>query len=279
MMPRAGLAGRFLLLPGALVLASAACRSAGGPAPATPPGPLADAGRALVGQQRILRFHGLKRELSLKMADVARQSGPCDVAVEVKSAVFTSGSARFSLQPIGQPRPEPPQRRSGKSPCRVLPAEVSLSLSGLQGSSPEKLTAEVGRVLLTAEGYLETTKGVRIDRPAGKDPKDVADATLTAEPDEQRLARAVTSGPRRLLAVDPVQRSANRKVRYEGQVEFVAVVATDGRLHKPRVTTSLGDYEEQVLRVLPLWRYEPARRGDEPVAVRLTEKTVLRISY
>jgi hypothetical protein len=175
------------------------------------------------------------------------------------------------------PRSETPSRPSReKAPCRDFPTETALILTGLTGESSEKVTAEIGRVLLTPEAFLKT-RGVTFDRSAGPDPREVADATLTARPEEQSLARAVTAPHRRLLAVDPVQRVAKRKVRYEGQIEFVAVLGADGRLRKPRIASSLGDYEERLLAVLPLWRYEPARRGDEPVASRITEKTVLKI--
>jgi hypothetical protein len=264
---------------GALALAlQTACRSAGGPTPpAVGTGPLADAGRALAGQHRILRFDGKKKAVSLKMQDASTRTGPCDLAVEIKSAVFSGGSARFALEPVGQPRLEGQARekRGKRSPCRDFPAETTLALTGLEGNSAEKLTAEAGRVLLTVEDYLKA-HGVRFDRPAGADSKEIADPALTATPEEQRVARAVTAKPRRLLAIDPVYRSPN-KVRYEGQVELVAVVGVDGRLHQPRVTTTLDDHAPRVLRVLPLWRYEPARRGDEPVAMRLTEKAVFRI--
>jgi hypothetical protein len=270
--------GRFLLAGVAVLGLETACRSAGGPPPASVPGPLADAGRALVGQQRILRFDGRKKTVSVKMEDYARAPTPCDVAVEVKSAVFSDGSARFSLQPIGQPRLTD-QAREGtgkKSSCRELPAEVALTISGLRGTSVEALTSEVSKVLLTVEGYLHA-HGIRFDRPAGTEPKEVADPTPTAGGEAQRLARSVTAAPRRLLAIDPVDRSSDRKPRYEGLVELDAVVGVDGRLHRARLTTALGDHEERALRVLPLWRYEPARVGEQPIAMRVNDQLIFRI--
>ncbi len=242
------------------------------------PGPLVDAGRALVGQQRILPFDGRKKTVSVKMQDYAHAATPCDVAVEVKSAVFSDGSARFSLEPIGQPRLTD-QAREGtgkKWSCREFPAETALTISGLRGTSAAALTSEVGKVLLTVEGYLQA-HGIRFDRPAGTEPKEVADPTPTASGEAQRLARSVTAAQRRLLAIDPVYRNPNRKPRYEGLVEFDAEVGIDGRLHRPRLTTALGDHEEQALRVLPLWRYEPARVGEQPIAVRVNEKLIFRI--
>jgi hypothetical protein len=231
-----------------------------------------------VGQRRIFRFYGQKKTVSLKIQEADRWSGACDVAVEIKAAAYAGGSARFSLQAIGQPRLEGQSRekRGRKWPCRELPGETSLVISGLEADSAERLAADVGRVLLTPEDYLQL-HGVRFDRPAAPDPKEVADPTLTASLAEQRLAASITTPQRRLLAIDPVYRSPNRKIHYEGEVELAAVVGTDGRLHQPRLVTSLGEHEARVLRVLTLWRYEPARRGDQPVAVRLLETAVLRI--
>jgi hypothetical protein len=230
-----------------------------------------------VSQQRFLRFDGKKKAVAVKLQDRASHSGPCDVAVEIKSAVVTNGLARFILEPIGQPRLEGRSREKvGKKwTCRDYPAQTSLAISGL-GSSAEAITAEVGQVLLTVEDYLKA-HSVPFDRPAGPDPKDVADPTLTAGGEAQRLARSITTAQQLVLAIDPVYRSPNRKIHYEGQVDFTAVVGADGRIHLPKLTTTLGDHEARVLRALPLWRYDPAKRVEEPVAVRITEKTVFRI--
>lgn len=260
------------------LIVSAGCRSASTPPPTTTPGPLADVGRSLVGQLRFLRFDGKKKAVAVKLQDRASHSGPCDVAVEIKSAVVNNGVARFVLDPIGQPRLEGRSREKvGKKwTCRDYPAQTSLEISGLGGGSAEAVTAEVGQVLLTVEDYLKAY-GVPFDRPGGPDPKDVADPNLTASSEAQRLARSVTTAQRLLLAVDPVYRSPNRKIHYEGQVDFVAVVGADGRIHQPKLTSTLGDHEPRVLKALPLWRYDPAQRAEEPVAARITEKTVFRI--
>jgi hypothetical protein len=272
MLPR-----RPLVVLALAVLGQAACRSAGAPPPKGP-GVFPEAAKAFVGQQRILRYYGREQKLSLDVHDAARWSGPCDVAVEIETATFSGGSARFSLLLIGQPRVEgqPHEKRSKKWPCRELPGEIGLTVSGLDADSDEKVIASVGRVLLTPEDYLQA-HSLRFDRPAGPDPKEVADTNPTGNPAERRLGASITAPQRRLLAIDPVYRSPNRNVRYEGQVEMATVVGADGRLHQTRVVTSLGEHEARVLRVLPLWRYEPALRGDQPVAVRLSETTVLRI--
>jgi hypothetical protein len=269
--------GLVLLVLAIAVSGLASCRSAGGPPPKGP-GPFADAGRSLVGQRRILRFQGQKKSVSVKLADAGKGSGECDVAVEVRTATFSTGGARFGLQPIGRARREGgPRETPGKRlSCRGIPGETSLEISGLDGSTSDDLVRQAGRVLLTPEDYL-LAHGSRFDRPAAGEPKEVGDSIATASPTEQRLFESITAKQRRLLAVEPLYRGTSKKTRYEGQIDFVSVVGKDGRLYQSKVTTPLGDHEEDVLRVLPLWRYEPARQGDEPVAVRVRESVAFRI--
>jgi hypothetical protein len=262
----------------AVSLAGFACRSAAPTAPAASSGPFVDAGRALTGQMRLLRFDGKHKTIQIKMQDLAAHSGPCDLAVEVKTATLAPGLARLSVEVLGLTRyaGQPREPLGQKSACRGLPSQIPLSLSTPAGDSATALVAEVGRVLLTPEGYLAAV-GLAFDRPAGDEPKEIADALLTAGLDEQRIARALTRPQKLLLAVDPAFPAAHRSVRQEGQVELRVVVGADGRLHQPKIVTALGDYEARLLRVLPLWRYDPARRGEEATAVRVTEKAVLRL--
>jgi hypothetical protein len=269
--------GLLLLMIGPTLPGLTACRSAGTPAPKGP-GTLDDPGRALVGQRRIVRYHGEKKSVSVKVGAVERGSGRCDVAVEVRTATFSPGSARFSLKPIGRPRLEggSPEKPGKKASCRRIPRETLLVVSGLEGSSAEELTAQVGRILMTPEDYLRA-HGARFDRPAGADPREVADPTPNANAAEQRLAQSITARQRRLLAIEPLAHGSSKRTRYHGLIEFVTVVGTDGRLHQPKLTVTLGEHEDEVLRVLPLWRYEPALRGDQPVAVRLRETAVFQI--
>jgi hypothetical protein len=254
------------------------CRTAAPAAPAATSGGFADAGRALVGQLRLLRFDGKTKTVQIKMQDLAARSGPCDLAVEIRTATLAPGQAQLSVDVLGLARyaGQPREPLGQKSACRGLPQQIPVSLSTPAGDSPSALTSEVGRVLLTPEDYLKA-KSIAFDRAPGDEPKEIADATLTAPLEEQRIARAVTRPSKLLLAVDPAYPAAHRSVRQEGQVEMRVVVGADGRLHQPKVITALGDYEARLLRVLPMWRYDPARRGEDPVAVRLVEKAVLRL--
>jgi TonB family protein len=231
-----------------------------------------------VGQLRLLRFDGKNKAVQIKMQDLAERSGPCDLAVEIRTATLAPGQARLSVDVLGLARyaGQPREPLGQKSMCRGLPQQIPISLSTPAGDSPSALVAEVGRVLLTPEDYL-AAHGMAFDRAAGDEPKDIADQTLTASLEEQRIARALTRPAKLLLAVDPAYPAAHRSVRQEGQVELRVVVGADGRLHQPKIITALGDYEARLLRVLPMWRYDPARRGEDPVAVRLTEKAILRL--
>ena len=82
-----------------------------------------------------------------------------------------------------------------------------------------------------------------------------------------------------LAVLMPACQSAPKgRARYERLVDFEAVVGTDGRLHRPRVRTSLDPaHESAVLSTLPLWRCEPARGADAPVGARIPLQLVLRV--
>jgi hypothetical protein len=83
-----------------------------------------------------------------------------------------------------------------------------------------------------------------------------------------------------LLSVEPVLRDPSRRIHQQGEVEFVAVVGTDGRLRNPVPKTGLEERHEALIkRALAAWRLEPARQGDRPVAARVLLRTALMIEY
>ena len=56
------------------------------------------------------------------------------------------------------------------------------------------------------------------------------------------------------------------------------VVGTDGRIHRPRIVKAAGmGLDENVLRVLPLWRFEPGRQNDRPVAAESTVENTFNL--
>lgn len=251
-------------------LALPACKSAApkGPAPA-PVSP--DVARSYVDQLLILRHQGDQRALTL---DANRSlAGECDVAVRVRTAAFEKGSLRFGLEAIGLPRAGGRAAR-----CQRVQPDSQLTLTGF-GASPElgTVATRVDAVLQTPEAFL-AAKGVPFDLASGPAPVEVASAEPDASQGERTLARKVATWPKLLLSVDTLYHDASGRVRYEGEVELVAIVGTDGRLHQPLLKGGLDEaHQAAVLRALALWRFEPANRGDAPVAARVPLRTALKI--
>jgi TonB family protein len=247
-----------------------ACKAAGPKAPpAAPAAP--DLLRGYEGEYRLLRHKGDERALTLKADE--RVAGDCDVAVRVRRAAFENGTARFALETVGLPN------MGGREPrCKRMQAGIDLVLTGFPAApAASDVTPRVEGVLLTPEAYLQS-KGGAFNHPADKAPAKVASEMPDASSEERDLARSVFAWPRTLLSVNPYYRDPARKVHHEGFVEFEAVVGTDGRLHRPKLKTSLGQaHENAVLSALSLWRFEPAKRGDAPVGARVPLRLVFHI--
>jgi hypothetical protein len=251
-----------------LVLLSAACRSAGprsgGPVPAG-----RDPLRAYVGDVRVLRARADEKSLTIGPKD--RLAGECDMAVRVRSAAFDKKGATFSLETVGRPAV------SGHEPrCKSAQPSIQLVLAGL--TATQDVAARVDGVLLTPEAYLRA-RGVTFDRPADAALiKDVASPDVLAPAVEAGLGRKVKEWPRLLLAVNPYVHDPSGRLRQESEVEFDGVVGTDGRVHDPRLKTTLSQaHQDAVLGILSRWRYEPARTADAAVAARISSRMALRI--
>lgn len=253
-----------------LLVLGPACRSAGPHAPAGPatlPEPLAE----YQGEIRILRHAG--DEQTVKAATEEDLGRGCDVAVHVRAVALDKGAARFSLDNIGLPKV-----RGLAVRCEQARPGLLLFVQGLaEGTDPSVVRAQVNRMLQTPEAYLES-KGVTFDLPPGESPAEVASQEVHAPAGEKTLGRQVTTWPEELLSVDPWYHHGSDRIRQEGEVKVEAIVGTDGRIHAPEVRTGMSEPQEHaVLRVLPLWRFEPARVGERPVGTRLLLSPILRI--
>lgn len=213
---------------------------------------------------------GEAKSLGLKVGEPLPK-GDCDVAVEVRGASFDKGTLSVSLDTLGQGEVE--GRMRGRD-CREVPASRRLTVSGL--ASPDDAASALERLLTTPEAHL-AARDVSFDIPAEKGPPKLAAVSSEGEgtSEERSLGRQVTEWPKPLLAVHPV---VSGRVRHEGEMEFAGTVGADGRLYKPTLLTSLAQaQEEQVLKVFSLWRYEPAKKGQERVAARIRARATLRI--
>jgi len=252
----------------ALVLLTAACRSAG--PKITGPAPGRDPLRAYVGDVRVLRGRADEKTVTVSAKD--RLSGDCDMAVRVRSAGFDKRGATFSLETVGRPAV------GGHEPhCKTIQPTIQLVVAGVSASSAD-LGSRVDAVLLTPEGYLKA-KGISFDRAASSAAiKDVASPDVLAPAPEATLGRKVKDWPKLLFSVNPYVRDSSGHIKQESEVEFDAVVGTDGRVHDPKLKTTLNQtHQDLVLSALSRWRYEPARTAEAPIASRISSRMALRI--
>jgi hypothetical protein len=261
---------RQLLVVAFLAALLPACRSGGPKTPAGPaalPQPLAE----YQGAYRVLPHEGDERRVQSRPG--TSLSGSCDVVVHVRQVGLDGGVARFSLDNVGLPKVQ------GKAPdCERAQPGLMLLVEGLpEDMEASQVKARVDQMLQTPEAYL-ASKGVIFDLPEGGEPVDIAALEVFSGSDERNRGRHVKTWPQPIMTVDPWYHSGSDKIRQEGQVEVEVVVGTDGRVHDSTVKTGMGtSHELAVKRVLPLWRFEPARGPDGPVAARIMIEPVLRI--
>jgi hypothetical protein len=254
----------------ALALAMAACATKS-KAPSV--GPATDSLHGYVGQQRILRFQGDQERVVVRKDDRPSMPGACDAAVEVRSAALEKGAPRLVLETLGAASAETARPR-----CQRIPATITLSLAGFGGDSPAML-GRLDQILPSPEAYLRAY-GIPFERAAGSEPSLAASSVnqVDATDQERRLELRLTARPRKLFWVDPIHRDPRRAARHEGEVELEGVVGVDGRLYRTRVRGSLDKaHVSAIERVLPMWRFEPARTGNDPTPAHVLARLVLRI--
>jgi TonB family protein len=208
-----------------------------------------------IGQQLIFPKEGDQSKIKLKRSQLNSIKGACDVAVLVKNAEWKAGTVRFGLENIGTPSVM--NQQPGR--CLKLQDEIVLELSGFARDEPaDSLLSSVRQMLQTPEEYL-ANKGLRFSIPPG-----AADETPVKPPPPIIY-------PKPLLRVDGVYTAAARSARRKGTVKVRLIVGTDGRAHRVRLLRGLGlGLDENAIRVLPLWRFEPARQVDKVIAVEST---------
>ncbi len=251
------------------LLLTAGCRT-GGRTALKEPGTTLDPWREFVGQKLILRHFGERRSVTVSAGAVPR--GSCDVAVEVADATPTASGALLSLTTIGR------VRIAGATPvgdCRRLAPRVALKLKVGAAGADATHRSVTGSVLLTPEAYL-ALRGQTFAYAAGAEPSVAAD--MLAGDAERRLARRVVSWPKPLLTVDPAYAQPGRKKHYQAQIDFSAVVGTDGRLYRPRLGTGFdAAHQRHILTSLAFWRLEPARDKQDALAARYDGRLIFTI--
>jgi hypothetical protein len=226
-----------------------------------------------VGRRLVLRHAGDRGVVAVKPGEAPK--GTCDVAVEVTAVDPVPSGVQFALASLGRLRLGD---GSTIGSCKAPVARVTLTLKPADAARPDSWRGFLETILMTPEAYISTNGRTLNLSAATGDPKVVADPSTMADVESRKLARRVTVWPKPVFAVEPAFASPGGKVRHEGEVAFEAVIAADGRVLHPKVTTSLNEEQtKHVVTVLDLWRFEPAREGDKAIAARYEGRTVLRV--
>jgi TonB family protein len=84
--------------------------------------------------------------------------------------------------------------------------------------------------------------------------------------------------PRRISGSEPEYDDKSRKAKTSGTVVLALIVTKDGRAADVKVVKSLTPrLDEQAIKAVSTWRFEPATKDGEPVAVHISVETTFRI--
>ena len=214
---------------------------------------------SLIDQKMLLLHFGDQQKVKLKKGNLHKLTGGCDMAVELKQAEWKPGKAQLWLHTIGYPHFYLPSNAARRPSCRMNHGNIEVELSGFsRDESPESVEAAVRQLLLTPDQYV-VAGGVAFNPATG----------IGDEVPVKCVPPVVAVKP--LLSVDPEYSDQARRAKYQGIVKIAMIVGTDGRIHKPHITHSLGmGLDEQALYVLPIWRFQPATQAGKPVACEMS---------
>ena len=86
------------------------------------------------------------------------------------------------------------------------------------------------------------------------------------------------SAPHTTYAPDPDYSEEARKAKYQGTVVLWVIVGADGRPHDIRIQRSVGmGLDEKAVEAVRTWRFEPARKDGQPVAVQVNIEVNFRL--
>ncbi len=86
------------------------------------------------------------------------------------------------------------------------------------------------------------------------------------------------SAPRVLYSPDPEYSDEARKAKYQGTVVLWIIVGPDGRTRDVRVQRTLGlGLDEKAIEAVRKWRFEPAMKNGQPVAVQVNVEINFRL--
>jgi len=147
------------------------------------------------------------------------------------------------------------------NPLSVFWSRVSLFLV-LAALATSSISASAYAVRVGEEKAIRSSQG---DTLAGQD-NNIA-----------RVGPGITA-PRPISTPDPEYPRAARDAKREGTVQLWCVIGTDGMVHDVRVMKSLGhDLDESSVTTVRKWKFEPAMKAGEPIAVQVNVETTFRL--
>jgi TonB family protein len=216
---------------------------------------------SLVNQKLILRHFGDVKEAKLRKDKLADARGTCDVAVLVRRASWDNGRVRLQWEQIGSPyvSGKPRSICNNKGVRRTHLTEGSIEISEFASDEPVgSLAGSLSLILQTPDQYL-VTEGIAFNpqlQPSLDNPRPTPSQSVTP--------------PQVLLQVEPAFSENALKAKYQGVVTMSVNLGADGRIHQANVIKKLGlGLDEMALNVIPMWRFEPARKLDKSVTVQM----------
>lgn len=86
------------------------------------------------------------------------------------------------------------------------------------------------------------------------------------------------SAPRALYAPDPEYSEEARKAKWQGTVVLWVIVGPDGRPRDIRIQRSLGmGLDEKAIEAVRQWKFDPAKKDGQPVAVQINVEVNFRL--
>lgn len=149
--------------------------------------------------------------------------------------------------------------------------------TGVKEASLFSAQMALARVFLTQD---ELASGYIFDRLigyfwSGKDEPNANIAPQPAnvepgQPSEVHDIKSVMTPPQCESCPDPVYNTEARRFRHEGLVVLWCVVTAEGKVESLRIQKSLGmGLDEEAVKAVKQWRFKPAVRGGQPVAVHM----------
>ena len=86
------------------------------------------------------------------------------------------------------------------------------------------------------------------------------------------------SAPKAIFTPDPEYSEEARKAKYQGVVVLWLVIGADGHPQQIRVARPLGmGLDEKAIEAVRTWRFDPARKDGQPVAVQMNVEVSFRL--